>query len=156
MATYQPPDKNHNRKRNKTGYNIFFSMHVNRLKQTESGVPTERGSIARLVAESWKALTAEEKQFYEREADKHNDANPIEEDENDEEEDRRHAIDFFNHMHAPPHQEMHMVPPGHLPPPQHYYAAHLYGQASYYDYSQHHQRQQQTRGYQGRYSAYDG
>jgi hypothetical protein len=54
MAKYQPPDKQTNRKRNKTGYNMFFSSHVLRLKSTESGVPSERGSVARLVGKAWK------------------------------------------------------------------------------------------------------
>lgn len=54
MAEYQPPDKQSNRKRNKTGYNMFFSAHVLRLKQSENGVPSERGSVARLVGNAWK------------------------------------------------------------------------------------------------------
>ena len=54
MAQYQPPDKQANRKRNKTGYNMFFSAHVLRLKQSEMGVPSERGSVARLVGNAWK------------------------------------------------------------------------------------------------------
>lgn len=54
MAKYQPPDKQANRKRNKTGYNMFFSAHVLRLKQTDAGVPSERGSVARLVGNAWK------------------------------------------------------------------------------------------------------
>ena len=77
MAKYQPPDKAGNRKRNKTGYNMFFSAHVLRLKQSELGVPSERGSVARLVGTAWKQLNAEEKQYYEREADKHNGMNPV-------------------------------------------------------------------------------
>ncbi|KAL3923571.1 MAG: hypothetical protein SGILL_001584 [Bacillariaceae sp.] len=78
MAKYHPPDKQSNRKRNKTGYNMFFSAHVLRLKQSEMGVPSERGSVARLVGNAWKSLTTEEKQYYEREADKHNGMNPLE------------------------------------------------------------------------------
>lgn len=54
MTNYQPPDKQFNRKRNKTGYNMFFSAHVLRLKQSEAGVPSERGSVARLVGNAWK------------------------------------------------------------------------------------------------------
>ena len=54
MAKYQPPDKQVNRKRNKTGYNMFFSAHVLRLKQSDQGVPSERGSVARLVGNAWK------------------------------------------------------------------------------------------------------
>lgn len=54
MTKYQPPDKQANRKRNKTGYNMFFSAHVLRLKQSEMGVPSERGSVARLVGNAWK------------------------------------------------------------------------------------------------------
>jgi hypothetical protein len=72
MAEYQPPDKQSNRKRNKTGYNMFFSSHVLRMKQTDSGVPSERGSVARLVGSAWKLLAPEEKAYYESEADKHN------------------------------------------------------------------------------------
>mmetsp|Transcript_7807 Transcript_7807/g.10443 ORF Transcript_7807/g.10443 Transcript_7807/m.10443 type:complete len:390 (-) Transcript_7807:468-1637(-) len=86
MAKYHPPDKQANRKRNKTGYNMFFSAHVLRLKQSEAGVPSERGSVARLVGSAWKELTAEEKQYYEREADKQNDMNPVERDAEDEDE----------------------------------------------------------------------
>jgi hypothetical protein len=86
MAKYQPPDKAGNRKRNKTGYNMFFSAHVLRLKQSELGVPSERGSVARLVGTAWKQLSTEEKQYYEREADKHNGMNPVEKGEADEKE----------------------------------------------------------------------
>lgn len=59
MAKYQPPDKQANRKRNKTGYNMFFSAHVLRLKQTDAGVPSERGSVARLVGNAWKVSAAQ-------------------------------------------------------------------------------------------------
>ena len=160
MAQYQPPDKNSTRKRNKTGYNMFFSAHVLRLKQTETGVPTERGSVARMVGDAWKRLTAQEKQFYEREADKHNDANPMDEEDDAEEDDRRYAVDFFNQMNAPHHHDMHMAPP--MPPhmqhhqhdPRLYYPPNAFG--NYYDYSQHHQRQQQTREHQFRYPGYEG
>lgn len=86
MAKYQPPDKAGNRKRNKTGYNMFFSAHVLRLKQSELGVPSERGSVARLVGTAWKQLNAEEKQYYEREADKHNGMNPVEKVDDDDKE----------------------------------------------------------------------
>lgn len=34
--------------------NMFFSAHVLRLKQSETGVPSERGSVARLVGTAWK------------------------------------------------------------------------------------------------------
>jgi hypothetical protein len=166
MALYQPPDKQANRKRNKTGYNMFFSAHVLRLKNSESGVPSERGSVARLVGTAWKSLNAEEKQFYEREADKHNGMNPVregEEEEEDEEAKRQQAMAMEQyHMH-PSHQEMQMhaaMPPpihgGMHQPPQHdprqhphagYYPPHMYAQPAYphYDYSQHHQRHSQSR-----------
>ena len=65
MAKYQPPDKQANRKRNKTGYNMFFSAHVVRLKQSEAGVPSERGSVARLVGNAWKVSIASLIQFLE-------------------------------------------------------------------------------------------
>lgn len=72
MATYQAPDKS-NKKRNKTGYNLFFSAHVLRMKNSELGVPSERGSVARIVGDAWKKMTDEERDFYEKEADKQND-----------------------------------------------------------------------------------
>ena len=72
MATYQAPEKGI-RKRNKTGYNLFFSAHVLRMKTSDSGVPSERGCVARIVGDAWKKMSNEEKDFYEREADKQND-----------------------------------------------------------------------------------
>jgi hypothetical protein len=47
MAKYQPPGKPITRKRNKTGYNMFFSHHVTNLKSNDTGLPAERGSVAR-------------------------------------------------------------------------------------------------------------
>lgn len=72
MAEYEPPEKQKNKKRNKTGYNMFFSAHVLRLKQSDVGVPSERGSVARIVGSAWKGLSPEDKQYYEREAEKQN------------------------------------------------------------------------------------
>lgn len=174
MAEYQPPDKQSNRKRNKTGYNMFFSAHVLRLKQTESGVPSERGSVARLVGTAWKMLAADDKAYYEREADKHNGMNPIKEaeEEDEEEEIKRQHMEYHMHatqqhhgaemaMHAGMPPPMHGIPHphhdvarqphpqhhGYYPPPPHMYAPPQY---AHYDYSQHHQRHQQARaqGYQ--------
>jgi len=171
MAQYQPPDKQTNRKRNKTGYNMFFSAHVLRLKQTE-GVPSERGSVARLVGTAWKQLSADEKQYYEREADKHNGMHPLgEPDEEEEEEDlTRHADRHYMahgspeqmHMHAgmaPQHMHagMHQQQPQHDPRASHYahYPPHMYQPAyGHYDYSQHHQRHPQGRAGQGYQQAY--
>lgn len=157
MAAYQPPDKQANRKRNKTGYNMFFSAHVLRLKQSEAGVPSERGSVARLVGTAWKQLTPDEKQYYEREADKHNGMHPVKDgdDDDEDEEVKRQQMEHY-HMHAAAaaaHGEMHMHPMAqqmHAQHPQHdprhhgYYAPHMYGQPPYghYDYSQHHRHQQ--------------
>jgi hypothetical protein len=90
-AEYQAPDKHSNRKGNKTGYNMFFSAHVRRLKQTETGVPSERGSVARMVGIAWKNFSAEEKQYYEREAEKHNGMNRMKEVEEEEEEEEAKA-----------------------------------------------------------------
>lgn len=154
MAQYQPPDKQANRKRNKTGYNMFFSAHVLRLKQSELGVPSERGSVARLVGTAWKQLSAEEKQYYEREADKHNGMNPVEkevDEEEDEDAKRQQAADPYGHMHPDHQMQMHagMPPPMHAGgmhhPPQHdprhhgyaYPPQHMYNPHGYYDYSQH-------------------
>lgn len=160
MAQYQPPDKHSNRKRNKTGYNMFFSAHVLRLKQSESGVPSERGSVARLVGTAWKALSAEEKQYYEREADKHNGMNPVKDDVDDEDdEDKRHM-----HMHPmDPYAHMHPMDMHGMPPPMHqphydprYYAPHpsqVYGQPPpAYDYGQH--PQHHSRGGRGTHGGY--
>lgn len=150
MAQYQPPDKQANRKRNKTGYNMFFSAHVLRLKQSEMGVPSERGSVARLVGTAWKALSMEEKQYYEREADKHNGMNPVEKDgEEDEEDDKRQAIvqdPYAAHMHPAHEMHMHGMHAMHQPPhdPRHhaygYPPHHMYGQPPPhgYDYYGHH------------------
>ena len=125
MAEYQPPDKQANRKRNKTGYNMFFSSHVLRLKQTDSGVPSERGSVARLVGSAWKLLAPEEKAYYESEADKHNGMNPVkpEDDEEDDVDDVMKSRQQQHHMEypmpGPPHpnyNDMHMHV-GMAPPP---------------------------------------
>mmetsp|Transcript_18930 Transcript_18930/g.46890 ORF Transcript_18930/g.46890 Transcript_18930/m.46890 type:complete len:422 (+) Transcript_18930:98-1363(+) len=159
MAQYQPPDKQSNRKRNKTGYNMFFSAHVLRLKQSELGVPSERGSVARLVGTAWKQLNAEEKQYYEREADKHNGMNPVEKDDEDEDDEVKRQQAEHHYMH--PSHEMHMhggMPPMHAMhqapqhDPRHYaYPPHMYGQPAhgYYDYhsqSRHHQGRSQGYG----------
>lgn len=150
MAQYQPPDKQANRKRNKTGYNMFFSAHVLRLKQSEMGVPSERGSVARLVGTAWKALSMEEKQYYEREADKHNGMNPVEKDgEEDDDDEKRQAIvqdPYAAHMHPAHDMHMHGMHAMHQPPhdPRHhaygYPPHHMYGQPPPhgYDYYGHH------------------
>ena len=170
MARYNPPDKQSNRKRNKTGYNMFFSAHVLRLKQTESGVPSERGSVARLVGTAWKQLPVEDKAYYEKEADKHNGMQPKEggggEDDDDggdeetkrqQQQQQQHTMEYPNY--PPHHPDLHLTQAQqqHMPPPppqydhrqqQHYYHHHhhMYGgppPPPYhgYDYSQHHQRQ---------------
>jgi hypothetical protein len=161
---------------------MFFSAHVLRLKASENGVPSERGSVARLVGTAWKSLSADEKQYYEREADKHNGMTPTKEEVEEEEEDdttkRIHQQQMEQHyhmhpgaqhgveMHAfmPPPPPMHMQPhPHHQPDPRHYhhpYPPHMYPpQPPYphYDYSQHHQRNQSrsTGGY-GHNQGYSG
>ena len=68
MAYYNPPRKGVVRKRNKTGYNIFFSSHVAQMKQTSQGIPSERGSIAKTVGNAWKKQTPEQRDHYEQEA----------------------------------------------------------------------------------------
>ena len=148
MAKYQPPDKQANRKRNKTGYNMFFSAHVLRLKQSETGVPSERGSVARLVGNAWKQLSVEDKQYYEREADKHNGMNPVEKDDEEEEDDAKRPVIDYNAQYAqhgelqyagmpPVHsQPMHPTPAGHDP---RYYHPHAHwGQAPPHGYYEHH------------------
>lgn len=172
MAKYQPPEKQINKKRNKTGYNMFFSAHVNRLKDIDNGVPSERGSVARLVGNAWKVrlfplfatcsfycsfflksqvstsqqeLSADEKQFYEQQADNVNDNNasdnedeeikdPVQRQEEEEEEEYDPnasdvGMDPSRMPHAPvvhqpsqhdpraqyPHPHHHPAP-GHYPP----------------------------------------
>jgi len=71
-ADYVVPEKV-NRKRNKTGYNLFFSKHVQDLRQNHNaGIPAERGSTARIVADAWKEMSAEEKDEFEQQAVEHN------------------------------------------------------------------------------------
>lgn len=77
MSNYHPPEKTQQRKRNKTGYNIFFTAHVTEMKRSEEGVPSERGSVARLVGTAWKNLSAEQKEYYEKLAEEENGNNPI-------------------------------------------------------------------------------
>jgi len=149
MAKYQPPDKQVNRKRNKTGYNMFFSAHVLRLKQSDQGVPSERGSVARLVGNAWKELSAEDKQYYEREADKMNGMASGDEEEDTKDDDKRRSdyqqgplpvVGMDMHRpgmppqmgHAPVvHQPSHHDPRVHYPPPGHYGPY-----PGYYDYHQ--------------------
>lgn len=113
MAKYQPPDKQSNRKRNKTGYNMFFSAHVLRLKQSEAGVPSERGSVARLVGNAWKQLSQEEKQYYERQADKQNGMNPPDAEEDEEEDSKRPPSEYAS---MPPMVPAQHPDVGHMPP----------------------------------------
>lgn len=88
----------------------------------------------------------EEKQYYEREADKHNGMNPVEKEEDDEEEDKRqHSVDpYAGHMHPEMHMHPGMHPGMHQAPhdPRHHgyaYPPHMYGQPppGYYDYGHH-------------------
>lgn len=165
MAKYQPPDKQANRKRNKTGYNMFFSAHVLRLKQSEAGVPSERGSVARLVGNAWKQLTADEKQYYEREADKMNGMNPVDKDDDDDDgDDKRPPMPEYPPNYPPPHGDMHMHPG--MPPPMHGHPQHppqhdprhayhyppnyAYPQPPYHGYHDQAAAQGQHRHYQGR------
>lgn len=69
MNTYKPTSTKVNpRKRNRTGYNVFFTYHVSLLKNEQRGVPSERGSVARVVGHAWQRLTPAQKDFYEQEA----------------------------------------------------------------------------------------
>jgi len=129
MEKYQPPDKAGNRKRNKTGYNMFFSAHVLRLKQSEMGVPSERGSVARLVGTAWKQLSVEEKQYYEREADKHNGMNPVEKADDDDKE-GNDPKDPSQGAQAQQQQQQAQQQPGPITDP---YAAHVAAQHGGYD-----------------------
>lgn len=53
VRKYNPPEPRQKR-RNKTGYNLFFTSHVNKMKENDTGVPGERGSVARVVGNAWK------------------------------------------------------------------------------------------------------
>lgn len=143
MAEYDPPDRHSTRRRNKTGYNMFFSAHVARLKETEAGVPSERGCVARIVANAWKELSSEDKAYYEREADKHNGMNSMKDAEEEEEDDARMPFAESHQYEYPemPHHPLSGLPGlhpavahepsahGHQP----YYSPHAY---AHYDYSQ--------------------
>jgi HMG-box domain len=182
MTQYQAPDKQSNRKRNKTGYNMFFTAHVLQMRQTNDGVPSERGFVARDVGIAWKALAAEEKAYYEREADKHNGIHPVKEgedeveddDEDDDDDDlKRQSMDQYQTLDTHPDMHMHSALQASLHPalshPGHEARHHAYYHPVYtvppyghYDYSQH-QRHQQARaqGYQQSYPppgrhAYEG
>jgi hypothetical protein len=107
-------------------------------------------------AVSCKALTAEEKQYYEREADKHNGMNPVDpnKDEDDEDDDikrqQMHNVyeqaayathdmtgaAVYSHVHGGMHAAQH--------DPRHH--AYYYQQHGYYDYSTAHHHQQQQHG----------
>eukprot|EP00522_Entomoneis_paludosa_P018350 CAMPEP_0172451882 /NCGR_PEP_ID=MMETSP1065-20121228/9721_1 /TAXON_ID=265537 /ORGANISM="Amphiprora paludosa, Strain CCMP125" /LENGTH=501 /DNA_ID=CAMNT_0013203853 /DNA_START=182 /DNA_END=1687 /DNA_ORIENTATION=- len=161
MAAYNPPDKNANRKRNKTGYNMFFSAHVLRMKQAaDTGAPTERGSVARMVGEAWKALTVDEKSYYEREADKHNGMMMLNQekmaekggeavDEDEDEEDGK--VGHHHHHHMEHHPYHHHAYPGHhpgeMPPhmvhPMHDPRAAAAAHHQYYAAAAHHHHHQQ-------------
>jgi|AntRauTorckE5430_2_1112549.scaffolds.fasta_scaffold05263_3 hypothetical protein len=54
VASYNPPEPIPNKRRNKTGYNVFFTAHVNRVKENDTRLPSERGSVARMVGNAWK------------------------------------------------------------------------------------------------------
>lgn len=176
MREFQRPDSYLNRKRSKTGYNMFFSAHVSRLKQSESGVPSERGSVARLVGTAWKQLSEDDRAYYEREADRFNVNQEGDKDEdtevNDEEELKRQPerppperpqqqhLEYAQHnemqQHMPAAAQMMHDHRQHV----HYYSHpphSVYGPPPpYFDYSQHHQRhhhhhQALAQGYQQTY-----
>lgn len=110
-------------------------------------------------------LSNEEKQYYEREADKQNGMNPVEKDEDEDEDEKRGPPEYMHHVQP----EMHMhggmhpgMPAAGMPqhdPRQHYapYPQHMaYGQAAYQghpyggsqaDPSRYHQAR--SHGYQG-------
>ena len=151
MDNYRGTEQRLDQKRTKTAYNIFFSSHAARRKEDARGVPSERGSIARIVANAWKALNSEEKKFYEEEAEKFNSGHvpvaeeelEIEHEEHDEEDkipphmDHHYAYDMHP-MGMPMQHPMGHDPRGHLqyyPPQQH--NPYPYNN---YDYSQHQQR----------------
>ena len=62
-------------KRNKTGYNVFFSKKVNEVRnhQDKSHIPIKRGAVAKFVGDAWRALSNEERDVFEREAHQLND-----------------------------------------------------------------------------------
>eukprot|EP00979_Chaetoceros_neogracilis_P012053 scaffold3087_cov288-Chaetoceros_neogracile.AAC.2 len=74
VASYNPPEPIPNKRRNKTGYNVFFTAHVNRVKENDTRLPSERGSVARMVGNAWKELGPDERRFFELEAEKANEA----------------------------------------------------------------------------------
>jgi hypothetical protein len=92
----------------------------------------------------------EEKQYYEREADKHNGMNPVEKEGDDDDDDDKRQVHVGDPYGSHMHPDMHMHPgihPGLHQPAQHdprhhayAYPPHMYGQPpphGYYDYGHH-------------------
>lgn len=120
-------------------------------------------SITHSMFSFHQALAPEERQYYEREADKQNGMNPIEKDEgDDDDDDKRGAPDYMQHMQADMQQQyMHPmagIPAQHDPRYAAAYQAHQmgYGQAPYQHYEAqghpaqaYHQQRRSHGGYQG-------
>eukprot|EP00585_Thalassiosira_rotula_P017400 CAMPEP_0196192868 /NCGR_PEP_ID=MMETSP0911-20130528/49245_1 /TAXON_ID=49265 /ORGANISM="Thalassiosira rotula, Strain GSO102" /LENGTH=490 /DNA_ID=CAMNT_0041465081 /DNA_START=612 /DNA_END=2084 /DNA_ORIENTATION=- len=127
-ADYTAPEKL-SRKRAKTGYNVFFSKHVLELKHNDVGVPSERGSVARIVGDAWKKMNAEEKDSYERQADEQNDTSHSDMEHQQQQQQQQQQQEEHQihppqmpppHPHHPPPPQMMMMgppPPGTMPPP---------------------------------------
>lgn len=110
-------------------------------------------------------LTNEEKQYYEREADKQNGMNPVEKEEDDEDDEKRGPPEYMHHvqpemhMHGGMHPGMAQAPPGMQHDPRQHgayaYPQHpmAYGQAYQ---GQHYAAQGDARYHQGRAHGYQG
>lgn len=113
VRNYNPPEPKQKR-RNKTGYNLFFTSHVSKMKENDTGVPGERGSVARVVGNAWKELAPENRQYFEEEAEKINGTtnSDNELDEGDDEKEFEEKRDHLDYEPAPPG---HMMMPPHAP-----------------------------------------
>ena len=58
-------------------YNAFFSKHGLRLKQNDSGIPSNCGSVAQIVRDALAQIGAEEKDGYKCQANQQNEMKPI-------------------------------------------------------------------------------
>jgi hypothetical protein len=138
VAAYCPGERRRGKKRQKTGYNLFYTDHVAERKRGAendnsagigSGIQNERGATARIVGEAWKKLSPEERDEYERKAVKMNRAKEREEEEQGEK--HQHGagemepapIMVIQPSFPPPLMAHPMPPPQHMqqpmpPPPQ--------------------------------------
>mmetsp|Transcript_10337 Transcript_10337/g.19314 ORF Transcript_10337/g.19314 Transcript_10337/m.19314 type:complete len:580 (+) Transcript_10337:404-2143(+) len=108
MEKYNPPENpTINKKRNKTGYNLFFSEYVDKEKLNRredddldhDSADKERGNLAKVVGNAWKNLSLEEREEYERRAESINDSegfSPEDEQEGEDHDEKESSVNKNN------------------------------------------------------------